>query len=74
LCGACNTGIGHMEDDLNRLHNAIKYLKSPPARKVLAGRHIVPLDKKKRPKKKIRKPKSTGMSKYVPKSGRRERK
>lgn len=31
LCGTCNSGIGHLRDDVNLLKAAIEYLQDPPA-------------------------------------------
>lgn len=36
LCSKCNRTLGHLRDDLEAARRIVKYLKNPPARKVLA--------------------------------------
>lgn len=37
LCGACNSGLGLLKDDLTRLVKAVQYLQKPPASVVHTG-------------------------------------
>ncbi|KKL11109.1 hypothetical protein LCGC14_2549140, partial [marine sediment metagenome] len=37
LCSSCNTAIGQLDHDSDRLRAAAQYLEDPPARKILEG-------------------------------------
>jgi hypothetical protein len=37
LCSGCNTGLGHLGDDIQGLKRALEYLENPTFKKVKLG-------------------------------------